>query len=303
MSDGTRSATIPPRDPQGHKGTFGTVCVVGGCAQPPRVMIGGPAFAARAALRGGAGLAVLAVPAPILAAAITIAPGATGIALPVDAAGAIEPSGAAAALDAHLTGRLCLAVGPGLGLGDAARRLVLRLVAREDHPIILDADALNVLAGTDGLQQDLRAPAILTPHPGEYRRLAARLGIALDPTDGRQRPDAAAELARRLGAVVVLKGPGTVVTDGHRLHVNETGNAALGTAGTGDVLTGLCAALVAQFLDRGLDLLDCARLAVRLHGRAADRWVARTAASAGLLAEELADEIPGAIEEARNGDG
>ena len=299
--------SLPPRPLDGHKGTFGTVCVLGGQANAPHVMIGGPAFTATAALRAGAGLAVLAVPAPLMTAALTIAPSATGLALPADADGNLLPSPVAALLDEHLPKYDCLAVGPGLGDGPAQRQIVTRLVGREQPAMVIDADALNCLAGVAEIQRDFRVPAVLTPHPGEYARLAQALGIDHDPTsptsptsltsphDTRSR--AAEALAQRIGCVVVLKGAGTVVSDGLNTWTNTTGNPALATAGTGDVLTGVIAGLIGQFASgRGgpLSLYDCARLGVYAHGLAADRW--RDAhADTSLLAEDLLQQLPDAV--------
>jgi NAD(P)H-hydrate epimerase len=291
--------SLPPRPADGHKGTFGTVCVLGGQGADPRVMLGGPAFAAVGALRSGAGLAVLAVPAPLMAAGLTVAPSATGLALPVDNAGRLDPSGVAALLDDYLPKFDCLAVGPGLGDDEPQRRIMARLISREDVPLVIDADGLNAMAGLADFGGDLKARAVLTPHPGEYRRLAATLGIDADPTDAESRTAAARELAQRLGCVVVLKGAGTVVSDGINTWTNFTGNVALATAGTGDVLTGIIAGLVAQHARTGgLSLYDCARLGVVAHGMAADRWSV-SHGDTGLLAEELLDELPYVMAELR----
>ncbi len=294
---------LPARPAEGHKGTFGTVCVLGGQAAAPRVMLGGPAFTATAALRAGAGLAILALPEPIMAAGLAVAPSATGLALPVDEAGALDPSGVAALLDEHLATCDCLAVGPGLGAGAAQQQVMARLVSLDEPMMVIDADALNALAAIQDFHLDLRAPAVLTPHPGEYRRLAAALGLEADPIDPHARRDAAAQLAQRLGCVVVLKGAGTVVSDGLRTWVNDTVNPSLATAGTGDVLTGIIAGFVAQFARPGpgrlaLSLYDCARLGVHVHGLAADRWSARHG-GAGMLATELLEEIPAVLAELR----
>jgi len=291
--------SLPPRPTDGHKGTFGTVCVLGGQGADPRVMLGGPAFAAVAALRSGAGLAVLAVPAPLMAAGLTVAPSATGLALPVDNAGRLDPSGVAALLDRYLPQFDCLAVGPGLGDDEPQRRIMARLISREDVPLVIDADALNALAGLADFGGDLKARAVLTPHPGEYKRLAATLGIDAEPGDAESRTAAAQGLAQRLGCVVVLKGAGTVVSDGINTWTNFTGNVALATAGTGDVLTGIIAGLVAQHARTGgLSLYDCARLGVVAHGLAADRWSV-SHGDTGLLAEELLDELPHVMAELR----
>jgi NAD(P)H-hydrate epimerase len=298
--------SIPPRPVDGHKGSFGTVVVVGGQAALPRVMVGGPALTAIAALRAGTGLAILAMPAPLMAAGLTIAPSATGVPLPVDEQRRIRASDAAEALDPVLAIASAVALGPGLGTGAAQEQLVARLVGRDDVPLVIDADALNVLAEMRDAHRELRAPAVLTPHPGEYRRLAASMGVSHDPTRPGERAEAAGALARRLGCVVVLKGHRTVVSDGRETWTNETGSVALATAGTGDVLSGLIAGLVAQFFRPGfgerpagpLSLLDCARLGVYVHGRAADHW-SRDHGDAGLLAGELAERIPGVLAELR----
>lgn len=313
---------LPARPREGHKGTFGTVCVLGGQCAGGRVMIGGPAFAALAALRSGAGLAVLAMPGPVLNAALSVAPSATGVALPVDAHGELQASAGAALLDSLLPGVSCLALGPGLGVGEPQRQLVGRLLAQDRIPVVVDADALNCLAGTPGLQLDLRASTILTPHPGEFRRLARALALEADPESPASRTAAASALSQRLGCVTVLKGHRTVVSDGIRDWTCPAGGPALATAGTGDVLTGLIAGLVAQFgrpdsgwppsevassgplqgalgtRSRILPLWECARAAVMAHALAADRW-AGTHGDAGMLATDLLETLPAVIRDLR----
>jgi ADP-dependent NAD(P)H-hydrate dehydratase len=309
----TTLPSLPVRDPRGHKGTFGTVAVVAGCCEGHHRMIGAGALAGTGALRAGCGLLKLVMPEPILAAGITLCPSATGLALPVDDHGTIVPHEAVPIFDEAVAGCGCLAIGPGLGSGDNVRGLVLRAVQQEQTPIVADADAINALAEIPELWRDFRAAAILTPHPGEFRRLAASLKIELDPVDPGSRPLAAAALAQRLGCVVVLKGAGTVVSDGQRSWTCEIDNAALATAGTGDVLTGVIAGLVAQFVappepprpapmpprpipaGKPLDLFEAACLGVRTHALAAQRWVEAHEASAGLLAEELCGVIPGVM--------
>jgi NAD(P)H-hydrate epimerase len=302
---------LPPRDPDGHKGTFGTAVIIGGCAQGGSLMLGGPCISAVAALRVGVGLARLAMPAPILAEGLTIAPSATGVPLPVRDDGSIDIAQAAAMLDGLCSRADCVAVGPGLGLGDSVEALTLRLIGQVRAPIVVDADAITALAALPELTREFRAHAVLTPHPGEHRRLASALNIDLDPTDAAQRPGAAAALAQRLGCVVVLKGAHTIVSDGHRVWIDDSApNAALGTGGTGDALTGCIAGLIAQFHRRpilagertvtsgargGLSLFDCAGLGVRLHSMAARAWADEAGVDGGMLAMELCDRIPGAV--------
>ena len=308
-------APLPARMTDGHKGTFGTVVVVGGCAMGlgarpvagdagARVMFGGPVLCARAALRAGCGLVDLALPAPLVPGALAALESATAHALPISATGELDASGCAAVLDPVLSRATALAIGPGLGQGHAVAQVVVRLLARDALPAVVDADALNALAATGRFDLDFRAPAILTPHPGEYGRLAAALGLtalAEEPS-----PDelhaAARSLAQRVGAVVILKGARTTVSDGLHAWSARAGSPALATGGSGDVLTGICASMVAQFgptsRARSLSMLDCARWAVIVHGMAALRWSA-SHGQAGMLAHELCDSVPEALEEAR----
>ncbi len=298
------SPTLPPRDPRGHKGTFGSVLVVGGHmgSGVSRTMLGAPAMAAAAALRSGAGLATIAVPEPLLVAALSLAPAATGIGLPLRADGTLDASAAAERIDSAMNATTTLVVGPGFGHGFAEQQVVIRLLAQDVAPMVLDADGLNAFAQIADGHRDLRASTIITPHPGEFAKLAASLGITLSPTDPESRPRAAAELARRLGCIVVLKGAGTIVSDGLRAWHNETGNAALATGGTGDVLAGLIGGLVSQFAARpfgALSYFDCARLGVRIHGLAADRWAA-TVGTAGMSPLDLIEQIPSVLAEERS---
>jgi NAD(P)H-hydrate epimerase len=268
-------------------------------------MLGGPAFSAIAALRSGCGLVRLALPEPLLEAGLTLAPSATGVPLPVDARGDIVPHLAAEALDRLLAECSCIAIGPGLGGGEGPRAMTLRVAAQREVPVVLDADALNNLAEIPDAHRDFHAPAVLTPHPGEYARLARALGVEGDAVDRATRPDAAERLAQRLGCVVVLKGAHTVVSDGMRTWLSPHANPALATAGTGDVLTGVVAGLVAQLFrppparPGGASLYDCARLAVLAHALAAERWARRAGATAGLLATDLLDELPAAAQSLR----
>ena len=308
--DLTQLPPLPARPADSHKGTFGTVLVVGGCDDGVHTMIGAPALAALAALRAGCGLAKLAVPAPIIAQALAIAPSAPGIPLPVDDGLKLRASDAAALLAPEVARATCLAVGPGWGVGFDRQQLLVWLLAQDEVPVVLDADGLNNLIALPDFTADLRAPLIITPHPGEFARLAKALNLDDAAGDDAQRPSAATSMAQRLGCIVVLKGSTTIVTDGQRCWSASLPNAALATAGTGDVLTGTIASAVAQWwkphLGRvnpnqmgGLDLFDVARWGVALHSRAGQRWAAAHG-SAGLLAHELADELPEVLSTLRN---
>ncbi|MFW6031901.1 MAG: NAD(P)H-hydrate dehydratase [Phycisphaeraceae bacterium] len=280
-NDQARRVPAPPARPKGaHKGTFGTVIVVGGS----RTMIGAPAMCATAALRSGAGLVRIATEERVLHPALSIEPGATGVLL----RGTVDQK--LSALDSAGSGqRTVLAVGPGIGQAPEAGDLVGALL-RGSRPMVLDADGLNLLAWTGRPRPGREAEVVLTPHPGEFKRLAEPLGIRESATDPDQRPAAAAKLARAHQAVVVLKGERSVITDGERTFVNDTGNPALAAAGSGDVLTGVIAALIAQ----GMGAFEAAALGAHVHGLAADRWAERHGPR-GLLARELADELVGAL--------
>ncbi len=277
---------LPPRPHDAHKGTFGTVIVIGGSD----TMMGAPALCAMAALRSGAGLVKIATVPAALPVALTIEPGATGIILSDDIATTLHQ------LDtADPRHKAILALGPGLGQSDDARELVAALLT-SDRAIVLDADGLNLLAKRlmQSGHEAVTAPLVLTPHPGEFSRLASALHISQSPVDPATRPAAAAALAGALHATVLLKGAATIISDGSRFFTNTTGNPALATAGSGDVLTGLLAALMAQ----GMEPFDAACLAAHLHGLAADRWAAVHGGS-GLTARDLATLLPDAFHHCR----
>lgn len=305
---------LPPRDPAGHKGTFGTVAVVGGCAAGGSRMSGAPALVARAAFRAGCGRVVAMVPEPLAAEVLTACPSATSRPVAVLADGQMVTTDLADALDVAWEQAMTLAVGPGLGTGDSAQHATLLAVQQHQCNLVLDADGINCLAQLPDVQDTLVAAAILTPHVGEFTTLcrALQLGWGAErPLESDQaRLDAATELAQRLGCIVVLKGQRTVVTDGLRSFVNPSGNAALAVGGSGDVLTGVIAGLTAQFVPpprpsrpwpmpplppepgKPWTLFDAACFGVWAHGAAAERWCAVNHARAGMLAHELADSMP-----------
>ncbi|GIK85084.1 MAG: bifunctional NAD(P)H-hydrate repair enzyme [Betaproteobacteria bacterium] len=247
-----------------HKGTFGTLLVVGGAAG----MLGAPLLAGRAALRCGAGrvrIGWIADDAP------AVDPGVPELML--REAGAVLADGGDA-----------LVLGCGLGTSPAARDALGRAVDA-DVPLVLDADALNLLAGDPALRARVRsrgAATVATPHPAEAGRLLGKdvAGVQHD------RLAAAQSIAAALRSHVVLKGAGSVIVhpDG-AWAINRSGNPALACAGTGDVLAGLVGALLAQ----GLDAATALEFGVCLHGAAADELVARGAGPVGVLASEVAD--------------
>jgi NAD(P)H-hydrate epimerase len=273
---------LPPRLAASNKGSFGRVLVAAGC----RGMSGAAVLCGSAALRGGAGLVRVAVPHEILPIVAAANPCYLTAPLPQDADGRIDRS----ALDPLLeliAASTVTAVGPGLGQGPGITELIGSLVERSDRPLVLDADALNAICPDPGRLLSRRAPVFLTPHPGEFARLLGRSVAEVQA----QRQELAARFAADHGVIVVLKGHGTVVSDGRQLYVNPTGNPGMATGGTGDVLTGLIAALLAQ----GLDPFAASQLGVYWHGLAGD--LARDdLGEIALIASDLLDYLPRAIQ-------
>lgn len=272
---------LPPRPRAGHKGTFGRVLVVAGSAD----YSGAAVLCGKGALRGGAGLVQAAVPACIR---------------PVVAAG--EPCYVTAALPDTESGHLAaaavqpllklaeaadvVALGPGLGQSRDVTLLVALLLEKIARPVVLDADGLNALARMleTPLPLSRAAPLICTPHPGEFERL--------EPKKEGGREERAMRFAQSLPCLLVLKGQGTIVTDGVKVYRNATGNPGMATGGTGDVLTGLIAALVGQ----GLGPFEAAQLGVHLHGRAGD-LAAERLGEVSLVATDVIDHLPLAFRE------
>lgn len=257
-------ATFPERPRDSHKGLFGTVAVIGGA----QGMVGAPLLAARAALKLGAGC----VHAGLLA---ENAPG-------VDL---LQPElmlhSASAAL--RLPGVDVFAIGCGLGTSIAAQKLLYEALKR-NAALVLDADALNLLAKHADLQDDLRnrkAATVLTPHPGEAAHL-----LACDTNEIQSdRVAAAKKIAQTFHCSVVLKGADSLcATSNGKLFVNKTGNPGMSSAGMGDVLTGMIAAFIAQ----GLAADDAMLLAVHLHGAAGDALAAQHA-GIGMTATEVTE--------------
>jgi NAD(P)H-hydrate epimerase len=283
LDEDTVASLLPPRPEDGHKGTFGTLLAVCGSLD----LMGAALLSGTAALRSGAGLVVLAVPASLQAVVAGRVPELITMGLPETAAGVVDAAAAAAAVwDRRHT---ALLIGPGLRPGEATRDLVVRLLGPrpdggETLPAVVDAEALNSLAATPDWWTAIAGPCVLTPHPGELARLE---GDDVSAEDA-ERADRARAAAARWGQVVVLKGARTLVAapDGG-VALADAPNPALGTGGTGDVLAGTIGALLAQ----GSTPWDAARLGVHLHATAGQH-VRERLGDAGLLASDLLPELP-----------
>ena len=283
MTPGWAASTLPSRPLSGHKGTFGRALIVAGS----RSYVGAAALAVGGAGRVGAGLVTLAAPGSLQAALAPRAVEATHLLLDEAAPGVHSPTAAMQVLDEAAKCRALL-VGPGIGQAPETREMLgsLLLSGEPLPPTVIDADGLNFLASHDGWWGRLSGPAVLTPHPGEMARLT---GLSTADVQ-RDRTAAALEAAGRWGCVVVFKGAYTVVASpGGRAAISPFANPALATAGTGDVLAGAVAGLLAQ----GLDPMDAASLGVYLHGAAAE--IAASDGLAGLLASDLLPALPRAI--------
>lgn len=273
------AALVPLRALDAHKGTAGHVLVLAG--SPGKT--GAALLAGMGAMRGGAGLVTLA-----LRGAARAALDAKVVELMTTEVPEALEAGLLAVLR-ESEGKDALVVGPGLGLDAGARALAVRVALEAPLPVVLDADALTALTDAPAALRGARGPRILTPHPGEAGRL---LGVGAGEIQ-EDRHQAAARLADLTGAVVVLKGAGTVVAGpGGRAAVCGPGTPALGVAGTGDVLCGAIGAMLAA----GLGPLEAAMAGVLLHALAGE---AAALADRGLLAHEVADAMPRALTAAR----
>ncbi len=274
---------LPPRPTEGHKGTFGRVLIVAGSVG----MTGAAALAGRSALRAGAGLVRVATSRSALPVVTAIEPCYTTLPLAEDNDGRVSAKALSTILDAAQDNDV-VAIGPGMGQSPGLRSILDALIQQEGLRLLIDGDGLNNLGKIAGWPSRRKARIVLTPHPGEMRRLWSGLFREEIPSD---RQATAARAAQTAGAVVALKGAGTVVTDGDRLYVNTTGNPGMATAGSGDVLTGVIAALMGQ----GLSDLDATILGVYLHGLAGDIAATRLG-QISLMATDIAEALPQAFQ-------
>lgn len=270
-------AMLPPDPIDAHKGTRKRVAIIGGAAG----MAGAAVLAARGALHAGAGLVKAFIDPASLPVVQQAVPQALAAPWPADDD----------ALHALAGWADVVAIGPGLGATPAARRMIERVLATTSVPVVLDADALNVFAGDAAGLRDAIAgrEALLTPHPAEMMRLAGAPDVAAVLA---QRFDVGARFASEVRASVLLKGVPTVVSHpGGRRYVTATGTAALATGGSGDLLTGIAATLLAQLGDA----LAAGAVAAWAHGRAAELATTRLGTTRGVALDAVADAMPDAL--------
>ncbi|HDR00414.1 MAG TPA: NAD(P)H-hydrate dehydratase, partial [candidate division WOR-3 bacterium] len=260
----------------GHKGTFGTVLIIAGS----RGFSGAACLTGLGAVRAGAGLVKMACPVGVMPVIEARLLEAVKLPCPETEDGGLGPE---ALPDLLAADAACAAIGPGLGTAPATRKLLRALLSQLECPMVIDADALNCLAGSLDILDDLKAPAVLTPHPGEMARI--------EPAPAADRVELARRFVSRRPVVLLLKGAPTIIAaPGRPAFINSTGNSGLATGGTGDVLTGIIAGLLAQ----GAPPFDAARAGAWLHGRAADLAVAELT-EYSLAASDLLQYLPAAF--------
>lgn len=283
---------LAPRARHSHKHDFGRVIVIGGSAG----MAGAPALAALAALRSGAGLVEVLVPETVAAITAGFDPCLMARGLPAGTDGCFTTAALPLIME-RVAGATAVAVGPGLGRGEAIRPLVARLWADAAVPTVFDADALWALAPEPPPALPGRGPRLLTPHEGEMRRFSG----GAPAIDRAALEDAAAALAAACDGVVLLKGPDTLVVDGAGRWHNTTGNPGMATGGSGDVLSGMIAGLVCQPClytgttgPRRPTAVEAVRMAAWAHGRAGD-IAGAAVGEVSLTATDLLAAVPKAL--------
>lgn len=263
---------LPARAAEAHKGDFGRILLLCGS----RGYTGAAALAAMGALRSGAGLVYLGVPESIYAIEAVKLTEAIVFPLPEEQGG-YAPAAVEEILPLldRMDAVLC---GPGMGQSAGAAAMVQALCSRFSGPLVLDADGINLLSKHKDVLRHRQAPVVLTPHAGEFARLCPEL-------QG-ERTEMAAEAARQLRCVLLLKGHETVITDGEKCYVNHTGNSGMAVGGSGDLLSGMIVSLLGQ----GMAPLEAAACAAWLHGKAGD-VCAEQFGQRGLLPSDMASVL------------
>jgi hydroxyethylthiazole kinase-like uncharacterized protein yjeF len=277
---------LDQRPPQAHKGDYGHLFVLAG--SPGKT--GAAAMICQGALRTGAGLVTLGIPAslnPILEAKLTEA-----MTEPLHDAGAgYLTSDASGRIRQLLEGKTSVALGPGISTQPQVRELLLELIPEVPVPLVIDADGITAVASRPEILKQCKGTVILTPHPGEMARLVGTTPHKVQ----NDRTGVARAFAATYGCIVVLKGNRTVIaTPDERIYINQTGNPGMASGGMGDVLTGMIGGLIAQ----GLSPLDAALWGVYLHGLAGDIAV-QTIGEIPLIAGDILDYLPQALIEVK----
>lgn len=281
MKQITEIPKLQKRPEDGHKGTFGKVLIIAGSFG----MSGAAGIAGKSALKAGAGLVRVATASTSLPIVGGIDPCYTTIPLPEDDTGQIAEDAVHTILR-EISENDCTAFGCGTGQSRELKSITERLVRLEDVRLVIDGDGLNNLSKVTGFRA-VGDNIVLTPHPGEMKRLWSAVSREPVPED---RKECAARLAEKTNTTVLLKGAGTVVSDGQRVYLNDTGNPGMATGGSGDCLTGVITALAGQ----GLDMFDACVLGVYVHGLAGD-IAAENKGQISVTAVDIVDALPQAF--------
>ncbi len=284
ISGAELSSIFPRRRRTSHKGDYGHVLLIGGA----RGYSGAIALAAQAALRSGCGLVTVLTPESIAHLIASYAAEIMVRGVAETEAGSISAAGWTA-WENRINDFDALLIGPGMTQHKDTVQIIHQITRASRKPLVMDADALNVLKGQPHWLEKADCPVIITPHPGEFARLTSQTTADVQA----DRIGKTREFAQATNAIVVLKGAGTVIAHpGRPAQINMTGNPGMATGGTGDVLAGLLTSLLGQRLDP----FDAARAAVYLHGKAADT-LAWNKTQAGFTAGDITEQLPGVLQE------
>lgn len=264
---------LPDRDPWGHKGSFGKILLLCGS----RGFTGAAYLAAMGALRSGAGLTFLGVPESIYE--IEAVKLNEPVVFPLPEKGGKLCKDAIPEILNRLPSMDAVLIGPGLGQSQGTFEVVKAVLENAECPVVLDADGINVIAAHRDILRGRKYPTVLTPHDGEF----ARIGGCIGP----DRMASAADLARELGCIVLLKGHRTCITDGENCYLNQTGNPGMAVGGSGDVLAGIIVSLLGQHIAS----LEAAVLGAWLHGAAGD-LCAEELGQYGMLPTDMLQKLP-----------
>lgn len=274
-------ATLPERSRDFHKGNAGRILVIAGSAG----MTGAGAMASRACLRAGAGVVLWAIPKSLNLVAEMLEVEIISLPIPETPTGSPAMDAREILVEAAREAD-CVVLGPGLPVAGDTGELMRLLIPEIYPPLLLDGGALSAIGTELMIIRKRTSPTIITPHPGEMARIT---GKTIEDIQGK-RKDFAVKYAKLTGAVVVLKGEGTIVTNGTDVYINETGNPGMATAGSGDVLCGVVAALVGQ----GLSPFDAAKLGTYLHGVAGDLALEAKGIH-GIISSDMIELLPNAF--------
>jgi NAD(P)H-hydrate epimerase len=283
--DYTNLAELPPlpeRPPEFHKGKAGRVLVIAGSAG----MTGAGAMASRACLRAGAGVVLWAIPKSLNGICETLTMEIMTLPIPDTPSGAPAMDAREILVEAARETD-CVILGPGLPVAGDTGELMRLLIPEIFPPLIIDGGAFSAIGSDVMIIRKRQSPTIITPHPGEMGRITGKTSDQIQA----KRRDFATKYAKLSGAVVALKGHDTLVTNGAEVYVNQSGNPGMATAGSGDVLCGVIAALAGQ----GMAPLEAAKLGVFLHGLAGDLGVAEKGMH-GLIASDMIENLPAAFQ-------